>query len=321
MLVSTVELLTRARRGKSLGLIGTENLKLDWPAVIARKDDIVARWSKGKNATPAKLGIPVLTGRGVFAGRNEINVSGRNYSADKFVIATGSKPARPAIPGAEIDEWLYGTGMPATTPAIPSGVFDAVDRAAVEWRAGRLPVDQLPVRDWLPQEWVRFLDRQPAELEDAKLAELRAQFHLGADGNAEIARSWLALVVRTAFEPAYLDLERYLLSTGRYKLVVGLYRDLARTETGLELGRDAIPDETTILNFRHLLERHDLTKAIFAAVAEHLAAKGELLRAARFLFSGQLKPVIDRTFPLADAAAAQRRLEGSGQFGKIVLEV
>ncbi len=40
-----------------------------------------------------------------------------------------------------------------------------------------------------------------------------------------------------------------------------------------QLGRDAIPDETTILNFRHLLERHDLTKAIFTAVAEHLAAK------------------------------------------------
>jgi IS5 family transposase len=38
------------------------------------------------------------------------------------------------------------------------------------------------------------------------------------------------------------------------------------------------PDETTILNFRHLLERHELTKAIFAAIAEHLAAKGELLR-------------------------------------------
>jgi IS5 family transposase len=51
-----------------------------------------------------------------------------------------------------------------------------------------------------------------------------------------------------------------------------------RTFCGLELGRDAIPDETTILNFRHLLERHELTKAIFAAVSEHLAAKGELLR-------------------------------------------
>jgi IS5 family transposase len=51
-----------------------------------------------------------------------------------------------------------------------------------------------------------------------------------------------------------------------------------RAFAGLELGRDAIPDETTILNFRHLLERHELTKAIFEGVAEHLAAKGELLR-------------------------------------------
>jgi IS5 family transposase len=51
-----------------------------------------------------------------------------------------------------------------------------------------------------------------------------------------------------------------------------------RSFCGLELGRDAIPDETTILNFRHLLERHDLTKAIFAAVAEHLEARGAMLR-------------------------------------------
>ena len=40
-----------------------------------------------------------------------------------------------------------------------------------------------------------------------------------------------------------------------------------------------------------------------------------------FFFAGQLKPVVDRVFPLAEAAAAQQRLEDSGQFGKIVLEV
>jgi IS5 family transposase len=51
-----------------------------------------------------------------------------------------------------------------------------------------------------------------------------------------------------------------------------------RAFAGLELGRTAIPDETTILNFRHLLERHDLTKAVFSAVAEHLEARGALLR-------------------------------------------
>lgn len=52
-----------------------------------------------------------------------------------------------------------------------------------------------------------------------------------------------------------------------------------RRFAGIELGDDRIPDETTILNFRHLLERHGLTEALFAAVNAHLADKGITLRA------------------------------------------
>jgi transposase, IS5 family len=40
----------------------------------------------------------------------------------------------------------------------------------------------------------------------------------------------------------------------------------------------SIPDETTILNFRHLLETHALTKAVFEAVADDLETRGVLLR-------------------------------------------
>src|SRR5712664_2468738 len=68
----------------------------------------------------------------------------------------------------------------------------------------------------------------------------------------------------------------------------------------------------------------DLT-ALFAKQltihGSYMGTKGELIRVARFFFTGQLTPVIDRTYPLADAAAAQHRMEESGQFGKIVLEV
>jgi NADPH:quinone reductase-like Zn-dependent oxidoreductase len=53
----------------------------------------------------------------------------------------------------------------------------------------------------------------------------------------------------------------------------------------------------------------------------YMGTKGELMRATRFFFTGELKPIIDRTFPLAEAAAAQQRMEASHQFGKIVLEV
>ena len=51
-----------------------------------------------------------------------------------------------------------------------------------------------------------------------------------------------------------------------------------RRFAGIELVDDRIPDETTIFNFRRLLERHALTEAIFAEVNAHLADKGITLR-------------------------------------------
>ncbi len=47
-----------------------------------------------------------------------------------------------------------------------------------------------------------------------------------------------------------------------------------RRFAGLELCEDRRPDETTILKFRHLLERQRLTDRLFAAVSEHLQAQG-----------------------------------------------
>ena len=48
--------------------------------------------------------------------------------------------------------------------------------------------------------------------------------------------------------------------------------------TGLDLAHDAIPDETTILNFRHLLEAHNLTEALFGAVSDYLEDRSLLMR-------------------------------------------
>jgi NADPH:quinone reductase-like Zn-dependent oxidoreductase len=58
-----------------------------------------------------------------------------------------------------------------------------------------------------------------------------------------------------------------------------------------------------------------------SVLGSYMGTKGELLQIAPYFFSGQLTPVIDRTFPLDQAADAQRRLEHSEQFGKIVLQV
>lgn len=53
-----------------------------------------------------------------------------------------------------------------------------------------------------------------------------------------------------------------------------LLRDFAK----LDAGEDAIPDETTLLKFRHLLERHRLTETLFNDTQARLAEQGLLLR-------------------------------------------
>lgn len=60
----------------------------------------------------------------------------------------------------------------------------------------------------------------------------------------------------------------------------GLYdSESMRRFAGLELSDDAIPDETTILRFRHLLEEHRLTERLFDSVRGLLEEKGLLLKA------------------------------------------
>ena len=49
-----------------------------------------------------------------------------------------------------------------------------------------------------------------------------------------------------------------------------------RRFTGIRLNK--VPDETTILNFRHLLERHGLGRVLFESIKEHLAEQGLMLK-------------------------------------------
>ena len=51
-----------------------------------------------------------------------------------------------------------------------------------------------------------------------------------------------------------------------------------RTFVGIDLGSETVPDATTLLKFRHLLEAHDLTRAIFGQINALLQERGILMR-------------------------------------------
>lgn len=47
-----------------------------------------------------------------------------------------------------------------------------------------------------------------------------------------------------------------------------------RQFANIDLGREPVPDETTVCKFRHLIERHNLAESIFKAVNEYLSSNG-----------------------------------------------
>jgi 2-desacetyl-2-hydroxyethyl bacteriochlorophyllide A dehydrogenase len=56
-------------------------------------------------------------------------------------------------------------------------------------------------------------------------------------------------------------------------------------------------------------------------LGSYMGAKSELQTVMKLVAAGRLKPVVDRVFPLAEAAAAHAYLEAGSQFGKVVLAV
>jgi NADPH:quinone reductase-like Zn-dependent oxidoreductase len=56
-------------------------------------------------------------------------------------------------------------------------------------------------------------------------------------------------------------------------------------------------------------------------LGSYMGTKTELQTVMKLVAAGKLKPVVDRLFPLSEAAAAHAYLESSSQFGKVVLKI
>jgi NADPH:quinone reductase-like Zn-dependent oxidoreductase len=57
----------------------------------------------------------------------------------------------------------------------------------------------------------------------------------------------------------------------------------------------------------------------YSLLGSYMGSIGELHQVLKFVFRKQLKPVIDRVYPLSEIRAAHERLEHKEQFGKILL--
>jgi len=100
-LLHAAHFLHEARHTKTPG-VSASGVEFDFAAIMANKDAKVARFKRAKIGGIESAGYEVIDARARFAGEDTVEAGGETYRFTKgAVIATGSVPSLPPIPGIE----------------------------------------------------------------------------------------------------------------------------------------------------------------------------------------------------------------------------
>ena len=211
--------------------------RIDVAAALAWRDFMVSDYSDtGQERWLADRGIELLRGRGRLAGTGVVEVDGVRHTADHVVLATGSDPIIPAVPGLRGLEGIWtnreATGMKSVPRRllVLGGGAVGVEMAQVVRRFGGEVA--------LVESHEHLLPREPRRLGEA-LGEV-----LRRDG-IELALGAHATAVRREGEQYALELDdgrtlrgdRLLVATGRRPRVEGLGLETV----GIEAGARGVP--------------------------------------------------------------------------------
>ncbi len=101
-LLHSVKLLDHAREGAAFGVLA-DNIRLDLPAVIARKNKVVKQLTSGVRSSLKEAGVEIVTGTArimsTAPGNIRVQANGQEYEGRRLILATGSRIIEPPIPG------------------------------------------------------------------------------------------------------------------------------------------------------------------------------------------------------------------------------
>jgi len=132
----------------------------------------------------------------------------------------------------EVNEWIYQPGLPSFTPKPRSNAFTLVNEHINNWLTKGVSLNDLPTAEWTLHEWLHFINNLPQDISLDKMTDLDKGYKLTVSQNAEIAHAWYLLSLRVGYDAILPELDKYLSSIGRRKLIVPLYKQLNETAKG-----------------------------------------------------------------------------------------
>jgi dihydrolipoamide dehydrogenase len=251
-LLNSAKLYDHARHSGQFG-VTAENVTFDWATVQAWKADVVTKLVAGVAATEKRNKVEVLVGHGTLVSPGVVEVDGERRTADHVIIATGSVPVMPPIPGAtDNPKVVDSTGLLAVEAVPQRLVVIGGGVIGVEFASLFAAFDaHVEVVEMLP-EILPFMDDDLAAR--TRKALKAVTFHLGCRVTAIEDGTVVWTDATGAEQRAEADL--VLMAVGRRPLVDGW----GAAEAGLEVGpRGVVVDDTMRTNLPNVWAVGDVT--------------------------------------------------------------
>ena len=224
------------------------------------------------------LGVDVVFGSGRFTSQDAFEVDGRRLTAKHFVIATGSRPSIPAIPGLASTPYLTNETVFDLRENVPRLLVVGSGPVGIELaQAFRRLGSEVDVID-VAREVLAREDRDVARVVHDRLADEGVRFHLGAHVvSAGGSAGSVLLMITTDGAPKTLEGTHLLIAAGRAANLEGLALDVAgvHVEHGRIVHQDLVTSNPRVFvigdaaggaQFTHLAEHHAgivLRRAVF----------------------------------------------------------
>lgn len=231
-LLNSAKIFHYAAHGAAYG-VHAEKLTFNLTTAMQRKEKVMDTLRKGIAGLMKKFKVEVITGKATLLKDRTIDVDGKTYQGKNILIATGSSPVKPPIPGVDLDRVVDSTGilnlatLPKSLVIIGGGVIGC--EFACFFGSVGVPVT---VIEMLP-EICPPVDPEIAKVLRSELAKKNITFHTGAKVE-KITEDAVHFSINGKMETVERDV--VLVSTGRAPNVSGMGFE----EAGLDFDRRGI---------------------------------------------------------------------------------
>jgi len=280
-LLHTAKLAHQARDGARFGLVGYSPA-VDLAAVMGRVAAVIA--AIAVNDSPERfrsLGVEVIFGAGRFVDPAHFSVDGRRLSARNFVIATGSRPAVPNLPGLAAVPYLTNESVFELRESVPRLLVLGGGPMGVEFAQAFARLGSAVELIERGAQLLSAEDRDVAAVVEQRLRDESVVLHLDSTpARVEGGTGDISLILKNPDgSERRVRGTHLLLATGRRANSDGM--DLAAADVTLDGRGYIITDPRLRTRTRHIYACGDVTgRHFFTHSAEHQA--GVVLRNALF---------------------------------------